>query len=582
MGNILCDQSTYENAHNALHLDKLPAIHVKGKKHLVNIYHPTSGPKHSVFEVPRRFDPELRLTNRPTVIKQITELVTRLADPRVEEKPTVMIDGEQGMGKSVVVHELMAQAAQHKILVCHAIADGVQSTSEFYTFRTILADLLRITNIREPFKIENYDSSLLIEKFTDMLDRTWFEMIPLLNDLLPLNLAENSVTSAIAAAHRTDYLYSLLRIIFEKISATEQLMIVVEDAQWVDNYSRTLLKTIATQIPAICVVCSVRSYIGEDFVNVFADLPNLQNLHLEPLTQEESLRFVQSLLAVTTGLPAPLVEILSKANGNPLLLSEITAGLTEAGAVLVEEGECKITGELNSINLTRVTRLLISTLDRFSAVQQMILKVASVIGYHFDLPTLVEVFPAGGNQKKFLKGELDVLVRLQIIKVTSLMPGSEAYRFVNPSFLEVVYDRLTFAQRFELHAHLGEWYERRNEEVKTRLAYHWTEVVECMKDPSEDIILKSIKYLRLSGERALRSPVEAWNWFNKAYTMSRRLPDGEKSDTIRQEIQCYVDQIFPPDSPVARPDYDATTINMRNLAGIAGSATTEFWSNGGW
>ena len=63
--------------------------------------------------------------------------------------------------------------------------------------------------------------------------------------------------------------------------------------------------------------------------------------------------------------------------------------------------------------------------------------IASVIGYHFDLPTLVEVFPAGGNQKKFLKGELDVLVRLQIIKVTSLMPGSEAYRFVNPSFLEV-------------------------------------------------------------------------------------------------------------------------------------------------
>jgi hypothetical protein len=62
---------------------------------------------------------------------------------------------------------------------------------------------------------------------------------------------------------------------------------------------------------------------------------------------------------------------------------------------------------------------------------------ASVIGYHFDLPTLVEIFPAGGNQKKFLKGELDVLVRLQIIKVTSIMPGSEAFRFINPSFLEV-------------------------------------------------------------------------------------------------------------------------------------------------
>merc|ERR1712137_113544 len=353
------------------------------------------------------------------------------------------------------------------------------------------------------------------------------------------------------------------------------------DAQWIDNYSRTLLKTIADQIPAICVVCSVRSYIGEDFVNVFADLPNLQTVRLEPLTQEESLRFVQSLLGVTTGLPAPLVEILSKSNGNPLLLSEITAGLREASAIRVEDGECKIVGDLHSINLTRVTRLLISTLDRFSAVQQMILKVASVIGYHFDLPTLVEVFPAGGNQKKFLKGELDVLVRLQIIKVTSLMPGSESFRFVNPSFLEVVYDRLTFAQRFELHVQIAEWYERRNEESKTRLAYHWTELVECMKDPSEDLIVKAIKYLRLSGQRALRSPIEAWNWFNKAYTMTSRLPENDVSDSIRQDIQHYVDQIFPPDSPVARPNYDSTAVQMRNLAGISGSVSSEFWSKVG-
>ena len=145
----------------------------------------------------------------------------------------------------------------------------------------------------------------------------------------------------------------------------------------------------------------------------------------------------------------------------------------------------------------------------------------------------------------------------------------------------MVYDRLTFAQRFELHAHLGEWYERRNEESKTRLAYHWTEVVECMKDPSEDLIVKAIKYLRISGERALRSPIEAWNWFNKAYTMTSRLPENDVSDSIRQDIQHYVDQIFPPDSPVARPNYDSTAVQMRNLAGISGSVSSEFWSKVG-
>jgi len=573
--NILCDQATFENAHNALHLDKLPAIHVKGKKNLIHIYHPTTDPKHSVFEVPPRFDPSLRLTNRPNVIKQLSELVARVKDPKVVEKGTLMIEGEQGMGKSVVVHEIMAQASQQQILVCHALADGVQSTRDFFVFQTILADLLRITNIRTAFKMENYNSAQLIQRFSKMLDTTWFEMVPLLNDLLPLNLPENSVTTAISTAHRPEYLSSLLRIIFEKVAQTVPVLVIVEDAQWVDNYSRALLLTLATHTPSVCLVCSVRSYIGDDFVNVFTHLPRLQTIQLEPLGQEESLQFVQSLLGISTSLPAPLVELLSKAHGNPLLLSEITAGLKEANAIRVENGICEVVGELN-INLTRVTRLLISTLDRFSAVQQLILKVASVIGYNFDLPTLVEIFPAGGNQKKFLKGELDVLVRLQIIKVTSLMPGSESFRFVNPSFLEVVYDRLTFAQRFELHVQIAEWYERRGKEKERQLAYHWTEIVDCMKDPSEEMMLKSIKYLRMSGEKSLRSPAEAWNWFSKASSMTYRLPQ-EKGEALRAEIRQSIDQLFPADAPVSRPSSNSSSIDLRNLAGISGSATTEYW-----
>ena len=170
-----------------------------------------------------------------------------------------------------------------------------------------------------------------------------------------------------------------------------------------------------------------------------------------------------------------------------------------------------------------------------------------------------------------------MLVRLQIIKVTSLMPGSESFRFVNPSFLEVVYDRLTFAQRFELHVQIAEWYERRGKDKERQLAYHWTEIVDCMKDPSEEMILKSVKYLRLSGEKAMRSPAEAWNWFSKASTMTYRLPE-EKGDSLREEIRALVDELFPPDAPVSRPASNSSSIDLRNLAGISGSANTDYWA----
>ena len=372
--NVLCDQATYDHAHHALHLDKLPAINVKGKKNLINIYHPSSEARHSVFQVPRRLDPTLRLTNRPAVATTIANLIKKVGDTSIKDKGTLLIEGEQGMGKTVVINELMTVAVQHNLPVCHAIADGVQSTSSFYVFKTIVADLLSITNIRQEFRMENYDSSAVRQKLEKLLDTTWYEMVPLLNDLLPLNFATNSVTTAMSTAHRPDYLSSLLRVIFEKMAGITPIVVAVEDAQYVDNYSRTLLRGIA-EIPGVFLACSVRSYIGDEFVRIFSELSNLVIVKLPPLGQQESLAFVQSLLGVTNSLPSALVEVLSKAYGNPLLLSEITLGLKDASAISVSDDECRIIGDLNSINLTRVTRLLISTLDRFSAVQQMVLKV---------------------------------------------------------------------------------------------------------------------------------------------------------------------------------------------------------------
>jgi hypothetical protein len=140
-----------------------------------------------------------------------------------------------------------------------------------------------------------------------------------------------------------------------------------------------------------------------------------------------------------------------------------------------------------------------------------------------------------------------------------------------------VYDRLTFAQRFELHVHIAEWYERRGEERLNRLAYHWSEVVDCMKDPSEELILKAIKYLRLTGEKSLRnSPAEAWNWLNKAKVTTTKLPDS-KGAAIRDEIDPLIEQSFP--IREHRPNFDASALNLRNLSGVSGSVIFEVNNN---
>jgi hypothetical protein len=106
-----------------------------------------------------------------------------------------------------------------------------------------------------------------------------------------------------------------------------------------------------------------------------------------------------------------------------------------------------------------------SAIDRLEAGAQLTLKVASVIGPVFAEELLWAIHPIAADQAELEAG----LANLQALGLLVTQ--------------EVVYSRLLYAQRRQLHRAAAEWYERAGGPAVhgERLGHHWAQAEELAK-----------------------------------------------------------------------------------------------------
>jgi predicted ATPase len=115
-------------------------------------------------------------------------------------------------------------------------------------------------------------------------------------------------------------------------------------------------------------------------------------LHLAPLTEQDSRQLVSNLLKVEA-LPDDLrAMILSKAEGNPFFVEEVIRMLIDQGQIASEEGQWKVAGNLESLDIPDTLQgVLMARIDRLPEDAKRTLQVASVIGRQFRASILEEV-----------------------------------------------------------------------------------------------------------------------------------------------------------------------------------------------
>jgi class 3 adenylate cyclase len=180
--------------------------------------------------------------------------------------------------------------------------------------------------------------------------------------------------------------FEALRQIWLHRGQQHPLVLVVEDLHWIDPSSEAFLTRLVDGIAGAPIL--VLATYRPGYRPPWLEKSYATQLTLQPLSSQESLQIIRTVLQTET-VPDSLTQaILAKAQGNPFFLEEIAQTLVEQGMLGRAGGEALPFAMQLPPTLQRV---LAARIDRLPAEPKALLQVAAVIGKTFTRDLLQRV-----------------------------------------------------------------------------------------------------------------------------------------------------------------------------------------------
>lgn len=484
-----------------------------------------------------------RAGHQPDVLKgrQLTPLVGRAAEQAVlaerlaallhGQAATVLIEGAAGIGKSRLVADLVARAQALHIPTLLGAAEAIEQATPYYAWRPIMRELLGLN--------EATDTASAQEQLFAQLPPDMHARAPLLNPVLQLSLPDTELTAELTGEVRNSNTQELLvSLLVSAPRPMPQLMIVLEDAHWLDSASWALVALVQRAIPQLLLVIvsrpldtddtSLGAAANKDYQRLL-EAPDVQRLPLSALSPNDAIMLVCQRLGVVQ-LPPTVAELIQqRAEGHPFFSEELAYALRDAGMIRIQAGQCILepNASLQLLDFPQTIQgIVTSRIDRLPPSQQLTLKIASVIGRIFLHRALHDIHPVE-NDRAYLREYLSTLERLDITALEQPDPNL-TYLFKHAITQEVAYNMLLFAQRWQLHQLVAEWYEHTFADDLSPyyplLAHHWWQAV-AQRQFEPQLVLRAIAALEHAGEQALRNYAnrEAVRFFSQLLELDRSL-----------------------------------------------------------
>jgi predicted ATPase/class 3 adenylate cyclase len=305
------------------------------------------------------------------------------------------------------------------------------------------------------------------------------------------------------------------------LSARGPVLVIFEDAHWIDPTSIELMNRLVRRVVELPVMIIV-TYRPE-FTPSWSDLDHATILKLNHLGRSQ----VVDLIHKTAGgkvLPAAIIEqVTAKSQGIPLFIEEITRSILESGDLeeLAERYVLRQSGRGFTIPST-LQDSLIARLDRLGAAKEIAL-TASVIGREFSYELLEAISSVSSAT---LVDGLEQLVRSDLLGQQGAPPQSR-YTFKHALIRDAAFQSILNARKRELHQRIAEVLESRFPEVAETepelLAHHYTEA---------NVADRALAYWRQAAERAATrlAFVEALGHVDRAMKLVAALPEGAERE----------------------------------------------------
>jgi DNA-binding response OmpR family regulator/class 3 adenylate cyclase/predicted ATPase len=464
----------------------------------------------------------------------------------------VLIVGEPGIGKSRLVAEFLDEgnvsphgtlkhfgSPHHTDAALYPVIGELQQAAGFDRADTTSARLAKLTELLQgpgqPADDEN---------------------VAFIADLLSLPTRATGALQELPPEKRKQRTLAALLARVTSLAAHKPVLVLVEDAHWLDPTSLELLTQLVEMIPKLPVMLLITA--RPEFSPPWPVYAHMTCITLARLSREDAGLLVDRVVGGKT-LPKQVVsQILAQTDGVPLFIEELTKSLLEAGFLREGRDGYEMIGPYPSQTVPKtLLGSLSARLDRLGPAKE-IAQTGAVIGREFSHELLSAVSTASPS---WLQGALEELIASGLVFRRGA-GASAVYTFKHALVQDAAYGTLLRERRRALHVRIAEALERRSPEIAEAqpevLAHHCTEggLIEKAADLWGKAGLQSLTRSAL---------MEATAQLSRAVAQIATLPDTAHSRRQQIKFQVALANAFMHTRGYASPDTRASFEQARSF-----------------
>lgn len=320
-------------------------------------------------------------------------------DPAMSVASTIVfVTGESGIGKSKLLNELCRTSVKNKNYFANGTCDQVDPSIPYSgiikAMRFLLGQII----------LEGPDSLLLWQhKLNDALKTNAhmiIDVIPELDTILHQKKHANQTNPS-----PSTLAFNLHFQTFIDVFTTNHLplVLVLDDLQWADIESLSVLDYLLTENKNILIIVAYRENEIHSNLPVFNFISTIKNakvpsktIKLGPLSSSDIEHLINQSIVCHLSKVNDLAKLVhKKTQGNPFFVHQFLNHLHSESLVIFNYLEGIWEWDLKKIKrlevTTNVIELITKNISRLNSETQTILKISACIGSTFDIETLVNV-----------------------------------------------------------------------------------------------------------------------------------------------------------------------------------------------
>ena len=417
--------------------------------------------------------------------EEVDLLLRRWSKAKGGEGQVVLLSGEAGIGKSRLTAALLERLANEPHTRLRYFCSPQHTDSALYP---IISQMERAAgfghNDTTQTKLDKLDRLLA-------LSLTPREDAALLAEMLSLPNDGRYLTLELAPQQRRQKTLEALTAQMEALSRSNPVLMIFEDAHWIDPTSLEALGRTVERLRTLGVLLIV-TYRPE-FEPPWIGRPYVTALTINRLGDWE----IAAMIDLVTGnkpLPATIrLDIIERTDGIPLFVEEMTKAVLEAES----QGDAQQTAAAIPPSALAVPASLhaslMARLDRLGAAKD-VAQIGAAIGREFSYALLAAVVP---KPEAALQSALNRLIAAGLLFRQGVPPHA-TYLFKHALVQDAAYGTLLREPRRALHARIAETLDSQFREIAESqpelLARHCTEA---------GLVDKAVSYWSKAGQRSL-------------------------------------------------------------------------------